>query len=331
MRFFKILGVVVTSGLLLFATSGSSRNVEAAQFVIQGVATGAEEVPAVDKGAQANVRFVLDDAKNELNFAVTIQGMPQEEVTAAHIHRAARGTNGPIIHPLSLTGFTQVSGSVTLSEADVADLRAGNLYFNAHSKSNPAGFARFQLAMPGTPSSSSSMTIEGTASGAEEVPAQNHQSRAPFRFALDEVTKDLSFTVSVEGIAQEDVTAAHIHRGARGTNGPIIHALSLTSFSQVSGTVRLSDDDIADLRAGNFYVNIHSKANPAGFARMQLIPPPPPAPPAPSAPPLVVVAPRAGDGGLVDQSSRPGSASLALAVLLLAGLGIALRSAFSPR
>jgi hypothetical protein len=66
-------------------------------------------------------------------------------VTAAHIHRGAVGVNGPIVHFLSATGFTQVSGSITLSEADVADLRAGLFYANVHSVTHPGGFARGQM------------------------------------------------------------------------------------------------------------------------------------------------------------------------------------------
>jgi plastocyanin len=74
-----------------------------------------------------------------------MSGLSPDQVTAAHIHRGPIGTNGPIIHNLSLVGFTQISGQITLSDADVADLKAGNLYVNAHSVANPGGFARGQL------------------------------------------------------------------------------------------------------------------------------------------------------------------------------------------
>jgi hypothetical protein len=83
-----------------------------------------------------------------LAFQATVNGLSQNLVTAAHIHRAPRGSNGPIIHALSLVPFTQISGTITLSDADIADLRAGNLYFNAHSVDNPGGFARLQLILP---------------------------------------------------------------------------------------------------------------------------------------------------------------------------------------
>lgn len=121
----------------------------AAQFTMEGVATGAEEVPPVTTSAgTARVRFVFDDAAKTLQFQATVNGLSPDQVTASHIHRAARGTNGPIVHNLSLVGFTQVSGTLQLSDADIADLRAGNLYFNVHSKDNPAGFSRFQLTLP---------------------------------------------------------------------------------------------------------------------------------------------------------------------------------------
>ena len=74
----------------------------------------------------------------------------------AHFHRAPKGSNGPIIINLSLVPFTQISGTVQLSDADVADLKAGNLDFNAHSKEFPGGFARFQLVLPAAPAPAAS-------------------------------------------------------------------------------------------------------------------------------------------------------------------------------
>jgi hypothetical protein len=129
----------------------ASRQVSAAQLEMEGVATGAEENPAVAGPGSVRVRFVFDDAAGTLTYAATVNGLSQDQVLAAHIHRAARGTNGPIVINLSLVPFTQTSGTVQLTEEQIADLRAGNLYFNAHSKENPGGFARFQLVLPSAP------------------------------------------------------------------------------------------------------------------------------------------------------------------------------------
>lgn len=139
------LATVVVSFAALARTHDS---VQAAQFTIEGVATGAEENPPVTGPGTVRVRFVFDDVAKTLQFQATVNGISQDQVTAAHIHRAARGSNGPIVHNLSLVPFTQISGTLTLSDADIADLRAGNFYFNAHSKDNPGGFARLQLQLP---------------------------------------------------------------------------------------------------------------------------------------------------------------------------------------
>jgi len=150
MRFLaSAVGAIAALALLIGATGGSS--VEAAQIRFEGFASGAEENPPVPGSLGARVRFIFDDATNDLSYAVTVSGPSADQVTAAHIHRGARGVNGPVVHPLSTVGFTQVAGSIRLSAADVTDLMAGNFYFNVHSKDNPGGFARFQLVPPARP------------------------------------------------------------------------------------------------------------------------------------------------------------------------------------
>jgi hypothetical protein len=126
----------------------SDGTVQAAQFTMEGTATGAQEVPPVTGPGTAQVRFVFDDVAKTLTWQATVNGIDQGQVRFAHIHRAAAGSNGPIIHNLSLEPFITASGVINLSDADIADLRAGNLYFNAHSIENPGGFARFQLRLP---------------------------------------------------------------------------------------------------------------------------------------------------------------------------------------
>jgi hypothetical protein len=107
--------------------------------------SGAQEVPPVSGPGKGLAHFTFDDVTRQLTFSLTVTGLSPNLVTAAHIHRGAPGVNGPVIHNLSTTGFTQVAGTIQLSEAEAADLRAGNLYVNAHSVDNPGGFARGQL------------------------------------------------------------------------------------------------------------------------------------------------------------------------------------------
>ena len=147
----RVSALAVLAGLLVMLTAvivADEQRVEAAITTIELQMTGAQEVPPVTSPGSVFARLTFDDVTREVGFALTVSGLSPDQVTGAHIHRGAAGTNGPIIHPFSNTGFTIVSGKVTLSEAEVADLRAGNLYVNAHSIAHPGGFARAQIILP---------------------------------------------------------------------------------------------------------------------------------------------------------------------------------------
>ena len=161
------------------------------------------------------------------------------------------------------------------------------------------------------------VSFDVNATGAAENPPVTGPGSAFGRFTFDKDTKQLTYFVRVNGLSSNQVTAAHIHRGAVGVNGPIVYPLATEAFAQVSGTITLTDADIADLEAGRFYLNVHSVDNPGGFARGQMILPG--AAPAPAvtatATPGAVTPPSTGDAGL----AAPSSGSL----LALAGIALA--------
>lgn len=129
-------------------------------MTIEVAMVGAQENPPVTSAGSGFARFTFDEATKVLTYSVTISGIPAGEVTASHIHRGAAGVNGPIVYNLSTVGFTTVSGSITLTDADVADLKAGNFYVNAHSTTNPGGFARGQINL--TPDAAIQSSIAAT-------------------------------------------------------------------------------------------------------------------------------------------------------------------------
>lgn len=82
---------------------------------------------------------------------------------------------------------------------------------------------------------------------------------------------------SVSGsVTTKDVVgvAAHIHLAPAGKNGPPI--ITLTKTSEGVWTVpegsKLTDEQYAEFKSGNLYINVHSAANKGGEIRGQLLP-----------------------------------------------------------
>jgi CHRD domain len=65
---------------------------------------------------------------------------------AAHFHDAsAPGGDGPPVVPATVTP-SPIKGTATLTDAQIADLNAGKIYFNIHTAANKGGEIRGTLA-----------------------------------------------------------------------------------------------------------------------------------------------------------------------------------------
>ena len=104
--------------------------------------TGTEEVPPLTVPGSGSGTFrVAEDGT--VTGSVTTKDV---EGTMAHIHRGAKGTNGPVIVPLDKSGDTySVPAGRKLSAEQIKDLKAGNLYVNVHTAKNKGGEVRGQL------------------------------------------------------------------------------------------------------------------------------------------------------------------------------------------
>jgi hypothetical protein len=90
-----------------------------------------------------DVMAMLEGKK--LTYTVNYKDLTGPAV-AAHFHDAsAPGGNGPPIVPTTVAPAT-IKGSADLSDAQIADLNAGKVYFNIHTAANPGGEIRGTLA-----------------------------------------------------------------------------------------------------------------------------------------------------------------------------------------
>lgn len=103
--------------------------------------------------------------------------------------------------------------------------------------------------------------------GASEVPAVDTQAKGTADVTVDTEAKTVNWTVTTEGLSG-DATAAHIHGpAAEGENAdPVIDL----SAAIASGSGEITDEQIADLEAGKYYLNVHTDAHPDGEIRGQL-------------------------------------------------------------
>lgn len=109
-----------------------------------------------------------------------------------------------------------------------------------------------------------------TLSGSQEVPPVTTQASGRSSIA---VIGDKVVTGRVE-VSNMSATAAHIHQGASGQNGPVIITLVKTADNVWSAppNAQLTSAQFDAYRAGQLYINVHSAANPAGEIRAQIKP-----------------------------------------------------------
>src|SRR5262249_19522706 len=106
--------------------------------------------------------------------------------------------------------------------------------------------------------------------GSQEVPAVTTSASGTGTITVGD-DKSVSGSVTTSGVAG---TAAHIHQGAAGQNGPVV--IPLTKSGDNSWTVpagaKFNDAQYAAFKGGDFYVKVHSAAKKGGEIRGQLNP-----------------------------------------------------------
>ncbi|MBE0411707.1 MAG: CHRD domain-containing protein, partial [Anaerolineales bacterium] len=105
-------------------------------------------------------------------------------------------------------------------------------------------------------------------SGDNEVPPVPSDASGEGTFTYDPTTNELTWEISHD-LEMADVTAAHIHLGAVGENGPAIITLDHTENPMVGSEI-LTDEQQGWLMNHLLYVNVHTTAYPGGEIRDQL-------------------------------------------------------------
>jgi len=105
--------------------------------------SGAEEIPPVTVSRTGEAKLTLSGDLKTLGYTVTVSNL--DNITAAHIHNAPKGQNGPVIIPIASAPFTTISGEAALTSDQLDALFSENLYVNVHTTQNPGGAIRGQI------------------------------------------------------------------------------------------------------------------------------------------------------------------------------------------
>ena len=105
--------------------------------------SGSQEVPPVTTSATGSGTITVA-ADQSISGSIKTTGV---KGTAAHIHLAGAGANGPVIVPLTKAGEDgwAVGPGAKLQDAHFQAFKDGNLYINVHSAANPNGEIRGQI------------------------------------------------------------------------------------------------------------------------------------------------------------------------------------------
>lgn len=225
--------------------------------------SGKQETPANSSTATGSGMAVLDPATKALSGSVTVTGI---SATMMHIHTGAAGATGGVAVNLSETaagsGKWAIPFNTVLTDAQVTSLRAGELYFNAHSAAFPAGEIRGQIHRK---------VRVATLNGGHEVPSTASAAAGAGFLSVDPVTRAASGSITLSGMT---ATMAHVHQGAFGQNGGVLINLAQSAADSNTWTVpantTLSASQYLDFLNNNLYFNVHSAAFPAGEIRGQI-------------------------------------------------------------
>ncbi len=152
------------------------------------------------------------------------------------------------------------------------------------------GYPLTKISFSAAPAIVENQNFSTRITSSQQVPTNNSRAFARTTYRLRQEGTVLEYVQF--GVGVRNLTMAHLHLGAAGQNGPVVVNLLPADFeagslsarrlaSRLSGEITAGDlvgpltgqpldALIAEIQAGNVYVNIHTAQNPAGEIRGQL-------------------------------------------------------------
>jgi hypothetical protein len=140
----RIKGIVAASlGAAAVALAGCAGTFAYKTTTVQVSPTGSEQVPPVNTMARGRGSITVAP-DGSVSGSISVLGLT---ATAAHIHYAPRGKNGPVLIGLTRSSDTVwvVPEGAKFSENQYKAFLVGETYVNVHTAANKGGEIRAQL------------------------------------------------------------------------------------------------------------------------------------------------------------------------------------------
>ncbi|MGB3078021.1 MAG: CHRD domain-containing protein, partial [Saprospiraceae bacterium] len=247
---------------------------------------GGQEVPPNSSTATGAGMASIDRDETNLHFTILYSGL-QGTFSNAHFHYEQPGVSGPVIFSLAsffdsfgfADGYWDRQSSSTFNGVYAKYFEDGDVYVNVHSSTFPGGEIRGNLIRPGSlftelpfdPKFKDDLIFSAELTGDDENPAVTTDGVGLATFYFDEDKSTAYVNVTVHGLSGPP-TAAHIHDGVFGVNGPVIFPLTLVGNRIQMEIPGITPEQFGKFVDGSYYINVHTAAHPGGEIRGQIAP-----------------------------------------------------------
>ncbi|MCC7447387.1 MAG: CHRD domain-containing protein [Anaerolineae bacterium] len=226
---------------------------------------GAAEAPNPgDPDGMGAAAVRIDAAKGEICYEIAVAQITLP-AAAAHIHKGAPGTAGPVVVPFTAPDANGMAmGCVQNVNATlIADILKDPMgyYVNVHTSDFPNGAVRGHL------SGAVMLTGKEEAPGPGDPDGSGHAA-----VTIDAAANQVCYALHVANI-KLPATGAHIHKAAAGAAGPVVVPFQNPDANGLAaGCVTADAALVKDILANpaSYYVNVHSSEFPNGAIRAQL-------------------------------------------------------------
>ena len=261
-----LLAAVAAGSVLTFSAANAGTTAKPVTKTFRVALTGEAESPAGDPVATGTATLKLRAGQAKVCYQLSARNLPR--AIAAHIHKGKAGVSGNVVVPLKTPNAAGSSkGCAKASKALVRSMIKSPtaFYVNVHTGEFPNGAIRGQL--KGSSTKSFGTIVKRTLNGTSEP---NATGSAVVRFRRDDGL--VCYRLTAANVTLPTI-AAHIHKGAAGTNGNVVVPFTAPGANGESDGCATADQSLIDAILGDlsgYYVNVHTKEHPAGAIRAQL-------------------------------------------------------------